>query len=73
MFPFRDHNPSCRTPYVTYALISMNYFIFLRYWGDLNNYQMMLAIYEQWALIPSRLGQGKGFETLITSAFLHGG
>ena len=34
---------------------------------------MMSEIYEKWALIPSRLGQGQGFETLITSTFLHGG
>ena len=73
MFPFRDHNPSDRAPYVTYALIAMNCIIFFGYQGDLNNVRVMLDIYGQWALIPSRLGQGQGFETLITSAFLHGG
>lgn len=73
MLPFRDHNPSFRKPYVTYALISMNCLIFWGYWGDLDNYRMVLDIYEKWALIPSRIGQGQGFETLITSAFLHGG
>ena len=73
MFPFRDDNPSCRTYYVTYDLIGVNCLIFFGYWGDLNNYQMTLDIYEKWALIPSRLGQSQGFETLITSAFLHGG
>ena len=73
MFPFRDDNPSCRTHYVTYDLIGVNCLIFFGYWGDLNNYQMTLDIYEKWAPIPSRLGQSQGFETLITSAFLHGG
>ena len=29
MFPIRDHNPSERTPYVTYALIILNIAMFL--------------------------------------------
>ena len=29
MFPIRDHNPSTRTPYVTYALIAANILVFL--------------------------------------------
>ena len=33
MFPIRDHNPSGRTPYVTYALIALNVLIFLSYWS----------------------------------------
>ena len=73
MFPFRDHNPSGRTPYVTYALILLNCCIFLAYWGDLNNYRVMSGIYATWALIPDQIRQGQGFETLITSAFMHGG
>ena len=73
MFPFRDHNPSGRTPYVTYALILLNCCIFLAYWGDLNNYRVMSGIYATWALIPNQIRQGQGFETLITSAFMHGG
>ena len=31
MFPFRDHNPSGRTPYVTWALIATNITVFLTY------------------------------------------
>ncbi|MGB1333223.1 MAG: rhomboid family intramembrane serine protease, partial [Paracoccaceae bacterium] len=37
MFPFRDHNPSGRTPFVTYALIVLNVLIFLTYWAELDN------------------------------------
>ena len=31
MFPIRDHNPSGRTPYVTYALLAINIFVFLSF------------------------------------------
>ncbi|MEO0503170.1 MAG: rhomboid family intramembrane serine protease, partial [Pseudomonadota bacterium] len=29
MFPIRDHNPSGRTPYVTWALMAINVAVFL--------------------------------------------
>ena len=73
MFPFRDHNPSGKTPFVTYALIVVNCLVFFGYWGDLSNYRVMSEIYGNWALIPARLGYGEGYETLLSSAFLHGG
>ena len=73
MFPFRDHNPSGKTPYITYGLIILNCFIFFSYWGDLNNYSTMSEIYGTWALIPVQINYGYGYQTLITSAFLHGG
>ena len=31
MLPIRDHNPSGRTPYVTYALIVINLIIFVAF------------------------------------------
>ena len=31
MLPLRDHNPSGRVPYVTYALIAINVVVFLSY------------------------------------------
>ena len=36
MFPIRDHNPSGRTPYVTYVLMALNVAIFLSYAGLFN-------------------------------------
>ena len=33
MFPIRDHNPSGRTPYVTYMLMAVNIGVFLSYVG----------------------------------------
>jgi hypothetical protein len=32
MFPIRDHNPSERTPFVTWALIAINVMVFLSYY-----------------------------------------
>ena len=37
MFPIRDHNPSTRTPFVTYALIAVNVIVFLSYFGLITN------------------------------------
>ena len=73
MFPFRDHNPSGKTPYITYGLIALNCLIFFGYWGDITNYQVISSVYGNWGLIPARLSQGQGYMTLISSAFLHGG
>ncbi|UWR10277.1 rhomboid family intramembrane serine protease [Sulfitobacter mediterraneus] len=73
MFPIRDHNPSGRTPYVTYALMAMNIGIFLSYVPLLTEPRALYAFYDAWALIPARIGMGQGFEGLFTSMFLHGG
>ena len=73
MFPFRDHNPSERTPIVTYALIAMNCIIFLGYWSELDNNTAIYAFYDAWAMTPRDISAGLKWETFITSAFLHGG
>lgn len=72
MFPIRDHNPSGRTPYVTFALIAANALIFLGYWLPLSEYQIDRLFYV-WGLVPARLAQGQGGATLLTSMFLHAG
>lgn len=71
MFPIRDHNPSGKTPFVTYALIVINVLVFLSYvsmadW-DLQRFFMT------WGLVPARFATGAAPETLFTSMFLHGG
>lgn len=71
MFPIRDHNPSGRTPYVTYALILSNILIFLGYWGGSERDVQMFFL--DWAMIPARLSYGEGWHTLLSSMFLHGG
>jgi membrane associated rhomboid family serine protease len=73
MFPIRDHNPSLRTPYVTYALIALNVIAFLSYVALLGDEPRLNAFFERWALIPARFTAGQGTITIVTSMFLHGG
>lgn len=72
-FPIRDHNPSERTPYVTYLLMALNIGIFLSYWLTLQSDQRLFLFYRDWALIPAFVTAGEMPHTLITSIFLHGG
>ena len=73
MFPIRDHNPSGRTPYVTYALLAINILIFLSYVGLLGNDRALWSLFGQWAIIPARITYGEGYHTIFTSMFLHAG
>ena len=73
MFPIRDHNPSGRTPYVVYTLIAANTLIFFAYSAVLLDNRALMQFYYDWAIIPARISGGGGFETLISSMFLHGG
>ncbi len=74
MFPIRDHNPSERTPFITYALIIANVAIFLSYYPELASQPAQLAgFYNEWGLVPVEfLKQGEVI-TLFSSMFLHGG
>ena len=65
MFPIRDHNPSGRTPYVTYALIAANFGVFvLGYNGlDVANIERI----DPWMLQPTL----PHVYQFITSVFLH--
>ncbi len=71
MFPIRDHNPSARTPYVTYALIAANVAVFL--------YQLQFAgsaaaqdeFLRHWALSPAVVTNGGPYHGLISHMFLH--
>ena len=73
MLPIRDHNPSGRTPYVTYALIAANILVFLSYFMMFENPAAINAFFGKWAMIPANVSAGQGYETLFTSKFLHGG
>ncbi|WP_137699587.1 rhomboid family intramembrane serine protease [Marimonas lutisalis] len=73
MFPIRDHNPSGRTPYVTYALIVVNVAVFLSYIGLFSDPRALNMFFFEWAILPARVMSGQGYETLVTSMFLHGG
>ena len=73
MLPIRDHNPSGRTPYITYSIIFLNCIIFFSYWGSINDPVIINEFFSIWALTPYHLSQGEGFYTLLSSTFLHGG
>ncbi|WP_299553286.1 rhomboid family intramembrane serine protease [uncultured Tateyamaria sp.] len=73
MFPIRDHNPSGRTPYVTYALMAINLVVFLSYVGLFADERALNRFFFDYAAIPARILSGDGFSTLLTSMFLHGG
>ena len=73
MFPIRDHNPSGRTPYVTYALMGINVLVFLSYVSLFSDDRALNRFFFDYAAIPARILSGDGFATLVTSMFLHGG
>jgi membrane associated rhomboid family serine protease len=69
MFPIRDHNPSERTPFVTYALIVANVIVFAITWPMFADPPALERLYYTWGLVP-RLSDPV---TFVTSMFLHGG
>ena len=73
MFPIRDHNPSGRTPYVTFALIAINAAVFLSYWLTIPSESQLNFFFYSWGLVPENLMRGQGVSTLVTSMFLHAG
>lgn len=73
MFPFRDHNPTARTPVVTWALMAICILVFLATLGVENDPVTLSRLYYDYALIPARLTAGENGSALITSAFLHAG
>ena len=73
MFPIRDHNPSRRTPYVTWALIAVNVAIFALYWPIMDDNVRLAAFWADWALIPREFSSGQDMHTILTSMFLHAG
>ncbi len=72
MFPIRDHNPSGRTPYVTYVLIAINVVVFVSYWTSLQGNDLNQFLFL-WGLVPARVLTGQGEIGLLTHMFLHGG
>ena len=73
MFPIRDHNPSGKIPYVTWGLMAVNIVVFLGYVQLFSDPRALNALFFEFAAIPARITAGAGFETLLTSMFLHGG
>jgi membrane associated rhomboid family serine protease len=73
MLPIRDHNPSGRTPYVTYALIIINVVIFGAYNLSLGESRALNVFFSEWGMIPAFITDGERLYTLLSSQFLHGG
>ena len=73
MLPIRDHNPSLRVPYVTYALMAANILIFLIGLVVLQSQVQIAQFYFDYALIPARFAAGENAMALVTSIFLHAG
>jgi membrane associated rhomboid family serine protease len=72
MFPIRDHNPSGRTPFVTIALIAINILVFLGSYVGKTDLELNRLFFD-WGLVPARIMAGEGYETALTSMFLHAG
>ncbi len=73
MIPLRDHNPSGRTPFVTWALIALNIVVFLAYLPLFGDPRALMAFFSEWGVVPVRLTAGEGWAGLLSSQFLHGG
>ncbi len=73
MFPIRDHNPSGRVPYVTYALMAANILVFLSYVALFQDARAINGFFDTWAMIPAEVSRGGALHTVVTSMFLHGG
>jgi membrane associated rhomboid family serine protease len=60
MFPIRDHNPSGRKPYVTYALIAINVIVFLLTLQLEGSPRALMSFYADYAMVPLFLSEGHG-------------
>ncbi len=73
MIPIRDHNPSGRTPIVTYLLIAINVVVFILTFPSMLDEAVYASFYYDWTTVPSVINSGYQYHTLLTSVFLHGG
>jgi membrane associated rhomboid family serine protease len=73
MFPIRDHNPSGRVAYVTYALLAANIAIFVTYWTQVSSEQALYEFFYAFGMVPAYIGEYGLDVSIITHMFLHGG
>ncbi len=53
--------------------MAANILVFVSYWGMMDNPQLINKLFSEYAMIPARITDGGGFETVLSSMFLHGG
>lgn len=70
MFPIRDHNPSQRTPIVTWAIIALNIVMFVL---TLPGSDAGAALWVRLALYPLAIMHGEYLWGLASHMFLHAG
>lgn len=73
MFPIRDHNPSGRTPWITWALMAVNIAVFLATWPLLPDDNAAFVLFDTWGMVPERVAMGQDWGGILTSMFLHAG
>lgn len=73
MIPIRDHNPSQKTPFVTWSLIVVNVVVWVLVTATVTTDRQLYAFYLDYAMIPALVSNGDAVHTLFTSAFLHAG
>ncbi len=73
MIPIRDHNPSNRTPFVTYLLIAANVLVFLAFLAFPQDVRFLNSIYASYAMTPNEIVAGEEWYSVFTSMFLHAG
>ena len=73
MFPFRDHNPSERVPFVTIGLLILNVAVYLYLFPLYSDERAIYSVFFDWGLVPGLVTDGRGYAGFVTYAFLHGG
>jgi membrane associated rhomboid family serine protease len=72
LIPIRDHNPSHRRPYVTWALVAVNIAVFVLFNLGAEDEEALYDLFYTWGMLPISLSGGDGWGTLLTHQFLHG-
>ena len=73
MLPIRDHNPSEKIPFVTYALIAINIAVFAWQYGAITDVRASNQFLIDYAFWPVLFAEGEGMTGFFTHMFLHGG
>lgn len=80
MFPLYDENPRSTRPYVNYALIAINFAVFL--WevvvtGFFTNEQAVMRIFVDYGFVPARFLDSPfgiaSYSSILSSMFMHSG